>query len=404
MASTLSRSRRPLCTHSAVEYAVYHGSQRTEKIMANSDGAAAAEYSVRAQFDDLCRRLGEQQPGQRLEKPLGYWALAGDRRLPYALLEKRVREIIQTPFSELSHTPGIGKKKMAALVMLLERVLRDNASPVAEPKPESNAAAENFAWENVAESHWELWRRTVRTHQLQSIPLGRFAASLQSIPSVIWAAPFATYLDLSLSEMQDMKAHGDKRVRGVVEIFYHIHRALGQSPPARHLHVTLRPAFTVSIELWFLEMLSHEEVPDLQDLRQHVALPILNQIELDGGETIGRLAAGRLGIESPPESVIEQAERLQVTRARIYQLLDVCADVMAVRWPEGRWLLALLSQRLAELDETNPGREMVRTLQALLFPTRSRPTSVQPSLASAADSTEIERAEAHLVGTRDELP
>src|SRR5687768_1582467 len=99
--------------------------------MATTDGAAAAEYSVRAQFDDLCRRLAEQ-PNTRLEKPMGYWALAGDRRLPYALLEKRVQEIIQTPFSELSRTPGIGKKKMASLVMLLDRVSRDKASTVPE--------------------------------------------------------------------------------------------------------------------------------------------------------------------------------------------------------------------------------------------------------------------------------
>ena len=353
--------------------------------MAKSEGAVAAEYSVRAQFDDLCRRLAELPDGQRLDKPVGYWALAGDRRLPYALLEKRVREILQTPFSELSRTPGIGKKKMASLVMLLDRVLSDNSSPATEEPRKPNPIAETFHWESVAESHWELWRQTVRTHQLSDAPLGRFATSLQSIPSVIWGSPLYTYLDTSLSEMQDMKAHGDKRIRGVVEVFFHIHRALSESRPARHLTVSLRPAFTVAIEQWLLEALARDDLPTLQDLRQNLALPILNQVELDGGEIIGRLAAGRLGIENPPESVIEQAERLQLTRARVYQLLDVCADIMAVRWPEARWLMAGLSQRLVGPSDGDPRREMLRTLQSLVFPARAG-RAVTPEVAPALNN------------------
>lgn len=339
--------------------------------MAKSEGAVAADYSVRAQFDDLCRRLQELPQAERLDKPIGYWALAGDRRLPYALLERRVREIIQTPFAELSRTPGIGKKKMASLVMLLSRVLADNAAPAIEVAEKPSPITDTFSWEMVAESHWELWRQTVRAHHLSALPLGRFAMSLQSIPSVIWNSPLATYLDTSLSEMQDMKAHGDKRIRGVVEVFFHIHRALGESRPARHLSVALRPAFSVAIEQWLLESLHRDDMPTLQDIRHNLALPILNQIELDGGEIIGRLAAGRLGIENPPESVIEQAERLQLTRARVYQLLDVCADIMAVRWPEARWPLAGLSQRLGGPSDGDPRREMMRILLSLVFPVRT---------------------------------
>ena len=44
-------------------------------------------------------------------------------------------------------------------------------------------------------------------------------------------------------------------------------------------------------------------------------LPALNQIEVDAGEIVHRLAAGRLGVESHPESVREQAERMGVTHA-----------------------------------------------------------------------------------------
>src|SRR6188768_2380171 len=122
--------------------------------MTSSEFAAAIEYSIRARFDEISQMLRDPQYASRIDKPVGYWALAGDRRLPYALLERRVREIIQSPFSELSRTPGIGKKKMASLVMLLERVLADNTAPAVEVPQEPNPLTETFNWESVAESHW----------------------------------------------------------------------------------------------------------------------------------------------------------------------------------------------------------------------------------------------------------
>jgi hypothetical protein len=354
--------------------------------MTNSDGIIAAEYSVRAQFDDLCRRLAEEQVKHQLDRPLGYWALAGDRRLPYALLDQRVREIIQTPFAELSRTPGIGKKKLASLVTLLERVVRDRTdTTIVTDSNASSRLPDSFSLEAVAESHWELWRQTVRTHQLSQTPLGRFAPSLQAIPSVIWNAPLATYLDTTLADMRDMKAHGDKRLRAVVEVFYYIHRVVGQCGSARHLNVALRPAFAVAIEQWLWETFARDELPDLQDLIQNLVLPLLNQIETDGGEVVGRLTTGRIGVESPPESVIDQAERIQVTRARVYQLLEVCADIMTVRWPEGRWFLTMLASRLEGVDQLERRREIVHTLQSLLFPTRLRAPirTEEPALAGA---------------------
>jgi hypothetical protein len=219
---------------------------------------------------------------------------------------------------------------------------------------------------------------------------------LQAIPSVIWASPLATYLDTTLADMRDMKAHGDKRLRSVVEVFYYVHRVLGRCPPTRHLTVTLRPVFAVGIEQWLGESLARDDPPDLQDVRQNLVLPVLNQIELDGGDVVGRLTTGRLGIESPPESVIDQAERMQVTRARVYQLLEVSADIMAVRWPEGRWQLATLANRLESLDPYDRRRELVHMLQLLLFPIRQR-QPVRPEEPKLAGEPATVPAEGHAV-------
>jgi hypothetical protein len=75
------------------------------------------------------------------------------------------------------------------------------------------------------------------------------------------------------------------------------------------------------------------------DIRQNLTLPILNQIHLDAGEPVSGLAERRLAVETPAFSVRQESERLGVTRARVYQLLDTCSAIMNVRWPAGRWAL-----------------------------------------------------------------
>jgi hypothetical protein len=191
------------------------------------------------------------------------------------------------------------------------------------------------------------------------------------MPTVIWDTPLSNYLDMPLAKLRRLKTHGDKRVRNILEAFFHIHQVLKAAATPRHLVVQLRPAFVIPIEQWMHEVMRRETPPALQELRQSLILPLLNQIEADSDETIGRLLAGRLGIESPPESAIEQAEKLNVTRARIYQLLDHAGHAMRVRWPEGGWQLMALDGRLSA-DAAGEGQQMLRSLRAALYPERSR--------------------------------
>jgi hypothetical protein len=341
--------------------------------MTISESVAMIDYSIRARFDDICQRLRDSQLNDRLEKPIGYWALAGDRRLPYALLERKVSDILATPFRELARTPAIGKKKLSSLVVLLERVLmEDNPNHAQAAQPAAESHDDRLIVDAVSESHWETWRNTVRNCQLVSEPLGRFAPTLRTFPTVIWDTPLSTYLEMPLAQLRRLKTHGDKRVRNVLEVFYFIHQVLKSAVPPRHLAVQLRPCFAIPIEQWIVEMMRRDEPPSLQELRQNLLLPLLNQIEFDSDETIGRLLAGRLGIESAPESAIEQAERMNVTRARVYQLLEQAARIMRVRWPEGRWQLLALEDRWSALESDDERRQILHALRSLLFPERLR--------------------------------
>src|SRR5580692_6337334 len=89
----------------------------------------AEEYKLVSGFQTLRRALLNDGNPERLERPLAYWALPNDRRLPLAFLGRPLRILLQTPFEELVATPGIGRKKISTLMKLLGRAARDHSTP-----------------------------------------------------------------------------------------------------------------------------------------------------------------------------------------------------------------------------------------------------------------------------------
>lgn len=342
------------------------------------------DFALKARFEELAAQLSEASASQ-LDRPISHWAVASDRRLPYALLDRTVRQLTTVSFSELLATPGVGLKKLAALLILLQRALDAGPTPREETAtPIADAIAlhhEFFDSEQVSQLIWAQWQETVRRHALQGESLGRLAPSLQSLPTGIWAKPIGEYLRYTIDELRSLKTHGDKRVTAVLEVFYIAHSMLGNSTRSARVLAQLTPAFVPPIEQWLCGVLSSDELPTAQDIRQHLMLPLLNQIERDAGETVHRLAAGRLGIESFPEGVRDQSRALGVTRARVYQLLETCGEVMRIRWPAGRWLFKLLTQKLETQAEDSEALDLVESLESLLYPTRRTRTSAEPAIA-----------------------
>src|SRR5271155_2879155 len=91
---------------------------------------SAEDYKIVSSFQSLRKTLLEDKFADRLEKPLAYWAMPNDRRLPLAFLGRTIKDLLETPFEELSATPGIGQKKISCLVKLLSRATKDHP-PVA---------------------------------------------------------------------------------------------------------------------------------------------------------------------------------------------------------------------------------------------------------------------------------
>ena len=77
--------------------------------------ASVEELQVIGRFESLRKILLSEQYADHRNKPLAYWALPTDRRLPLAFLGRTLEDLLQAPFSELSNTPGIGQKRCALL-------------------------------------------------------------------------------------------------------------------------------------------------------------------------------------------------------------------------------------------------------------------------------------------------
>ena len=349
----------------------------------NNTSASVESFKIGSEFQRLRDTLLQEEFNDQQSRPLAYWALPNDRRLPLAFLGRTLSDLLQTPFEDLSATPGIGQKKIGTLIELLSRAAKKHP-PGAPPAisaagkstnrhdkksdERSALADDSFDPSTVSEALWEQWRDTVRRHDVGYEKLGRLAPTLQSLPTVIWNTPLSEYSNYMVAEIRQMKTHGEKRIRTILQVFHAVHQVLAHVPAHGQLTLRLFPKFVVLLNRRIAETLDGEKIPSRSELRDRFVLPLLDQLRLDDGPAVGKLAEGRLGVAGEPQPVRHQSRRLGVTRARVYQLLEDCAMVMSVRWPEGGYQLRTLHARLAKLSTPSDRLELLRATIDLFFP------------------------------------
>src|SRR5881396_3206366 len=109
----------------------------------------AEELKLKSSFEAIKGVLSDQRYGDRLGFQLAFWTLPSDRRLPLSLLDYPLRKVLSASFEELARTPGIGQKKLASLILLLERAAKDTppSTPIkvdSESRAQSPAPEEEF--------------------------------------------------------------------------------------------------------------------------------------------------------------------------------------------------------------------------------------------------------------------
>lgn len=356
-------------------------------------------YRLSGTYERLRRTLldlpEEPSGSSRLDKPLSYWVLPNDRRLPIAFLDRPLSQLLDQPLDELMSTPGVGQKKILGFFDLLRRAAKSSdatepfgLAPLLKADSGSNLGAQGsgpsspqaFDYGTVSEALWSTWCETIRHKGLGQHKLGSLAPSLQALPTVIWHTPLSDYGNKSLAEIRNLKTHGEKRVRAILEVFSTVHEALSTAVLHENLDLSVSPRFVRPLSEWMIDAITREGLPTLSEVHRQVVEPLVTQIKIDLGEQVSGLASGRLRFDEDALSVKQQAEGLGVTRTRVYQLLEDCGKVMAVRWPEGRWLLGPLLDRY----RTHRSDDGIQTLGLLygirdLFYPEDVGISTQPS-------------------------
>jgi hypothetical protein len=320
-------------------------------------------YRLVGTYERLRKSFVERPDDGRLDKALSYWVLPTDRRLPIAFLDRSLRDLLAQPFDELMATPGVGHKKILGFFDLLKRASKASAPdvPFGLSRPETAKRQKQptptggFDASIVSESLWAQWCETVQRYGMGPEKLGRLAPTLQSLPTVIWHSRLEEYADRSLADIRSLKTHGEKRVHAILEVFCTVHEALATATLQENIDVVIVPRFVPPITRWLMETVGRPDLPPVDELHKHIVKPMIHQIKIDLGDQVAGLASARLCLDENSPSVKQQAETIGVTRARVYQLLEDCATVMDVRWPEGRWLFAPLATRFGVSDPETIG-------------------------------------------------
>jgi hypothetical protein len=372
--------------------------------MKRTRSTSVAELQTCGRFEELRKTLLEPRYAEHLAKPLAYWAQPTDRRLPLALLGRRLGDVLHTAFADLSRTPGVGQKKLVSLLKLLARAAETRpgelpsavAHAVAEPRVEKPAEGNGFDFGDVSEVVWDRWRTSVVRHGLGGEPLGRLAPTLRELTHVIWDRTLGEYARLSLAEIRRRKTHGEKRVRAILAVFYGVHNLVAGMAPQPHLAVRLAPRLIDGVEQWVGRTLQTASLPGEQDIFENFVRPILEQIRMDAEEPVVRLAESRLGVSGPITSVRQAARNMGLTRARVYQLLNEINDILTVRWPQGRrQVYALLAKFRGDAAQSRrpPDLRQFEAAVELFYPHSRRGAAGPLDQAGAEDDDEAESPE-----------
>ena len=362
-------------------------------------------YRLVGIYERLRNRLLEDNESACLDQTLAYWVLPTDRRLPLALLDWQLSEVLACSLDELMLTPGIGQKKIMGLLDLLGRAANRNqkSDPFADvakqsvtsekrifrrdaahtPKAKRNSRlvqpTVGFDPELVSEEIWSTWCEAITRAGFKNQLLGRVAPCLRPLPTVIWEKKLEEYSSLRLAEIRQLKTHGEKRVQAILEVFFVIYEAVSTSVLNEHLELQIMPRFVPRLNDWLSGLEDQVATLSEADVKKNLVEPMLLQIEHDLGPSIADLARDRLIYKSKPPTILEHASKMRVTRARIYQLLEDCARVMSVRWPEGRLMLQPFLYALTEQPGAAASR-LVFATSDLFFPSLTRSKHYKESI------------------------
>ena len=264
-------------------------------------------YRLVGTYERLRKELLQKDDDGRLDKPLSYWVLPSERRLPIAFLDEPLRELLNRSLEDLMATSSVGQKKIMGFFDLLRRAAKAK-SPDApfgltnskEDKRSKKKAAAGAAFDPsvVSEALWSTWCETVRRCGVEYEKLGRLAPTLQSLPTVIWHTPLCEYGDKARADILARKKHDEKRVHAILEVFCTVHEAVSTANLQENIDVVVVPRFVPPLTRYVMDTVSEPDLPDAETLHENIVQPLVDQVRIDLGKQVATLADSRLSLDA----------------------------------------------------------------------------------------------------------
>ena len=210
------------------------------------------ELQIVSRFEGLRKMLLSETYADHLDKPLAYWALPTDRRLPLAFLGARCAICWARRLSNCRPRRASGGRRSprsSSCWPAPPTPIPPNCppkssirSPTAQ-RPVDGDPADQRRLRSDQHLRGDVGAvaGSVVRHGLTGETLGRFAPSLQNMTRVIWNTPLGAYTSSTLAEIRAMKTHGEKRIRALLEVFHAVHTIVAGMGTQEHLVVRIVP-------------------------------------------------------------------------------------------------------------------------------------------------------------------
>ena len=290
-------------------------------------------------------RIGD--PGL-LDKPLSTWVISSDRHLPQAFLRRSLREFLTLTYEQLAATTGVGIGRIEKLIDVLERIcVQPPLQSDSIPERQRPLALTARRRQSSCRAPWRILRslsgspgvRQYERHRLEQEHLGRFARSLSDVPQGLWSVPLSEYADKPLYEVRSMSGYGPARIGQVLDVFYQIAQTIVHCPTEVTLAIRLLPPLVRDAVLWAEGVLRDGSAPNVRSIREGFLVPLFAFLETDLGTETTVMIRRRIGLDGPAENIEQVASDVGLTRERVRQITAKAAQVIRVRWPEGKFIL-----------------------------------------------------------------
>jgi hypothetical protein len=335
--------------------------------------APASYIMEHSAFERVRRKLMSDPTDRRLEDVLAHWVRPTDRSLPLAFLGRTLNELLVTPFQQLQETRGVGPKKIACLIELLERAAGLEASAIETSGSADRSTNQDFknpsaevTESSTTEAIWDQWRAAVMAHGLGSVTLGRLANSLHDLPRPMWHTPLANYVNLTLEETNRLHTHGERRLSAILQIFHDLYELLGAQQSAGHLCVTVESKLVRQLGSWTKHWLDSVQSPDPDEVRRGFVTPIVEQLQIDAGDSLAEMAITCIGKTHPGPRILNMSQGRPSFSPNAYYL-DKMRAIVTARWAEGAERVDELAGQLEARNERSKGLVLLRVSLGVFF-------------------------------------